>query len=453
MKNSEKYWEEREEKARKKHIKDEEEYRKKINSIYRQMRNEISDQIYAFYAKYSSDKGLNISEAKKKCETLDIEEFAKKAKKYVKEKDFSEQANDEMKLYNLTMKVNRLELLKAQLGLELCAGTDEIEKFMEKELEGRTLEELERQAGILGESLVDNKRLVHSIVNASFYNATFSDRIWANQDYLKLALDKILKTALIQGRNPREFVSEITKRFDVSSKEAYRLLVTELARVQTDAQMKSFQKNGFKQYTFHALGTACEYCRVIDGKHFNVKDAVSGKNMPPMHPYCRCSTSAYMDDEMYEEWIDGYKKHGLTWEEWKKNKNGVDTKDSCKIYSLGKLNRNIYKCITDDMITDEVIVTEKQMQHILDRHPEAYKEAISYLSDVVRNPDFIIQDKNKNTGLVIKKGKFGEHSQMVLRICTSSDNPDYKNSVISFWKINDKRLKVYLKNKKILYKK
>ena len=66
MKNSEKYWRKREEEARKKHIKDEEEYRKKIEAIYRSMRNEISDQILAFYQKYASEEGLSMAEVKKK---------------------------------------------------------------------------------------------------------------------------------------------------------------------------------------------------------------------------------------------------------------------------------------------------------------------------------------------------------------------------------------------------
>lgn len=30
-----------------------------------------------------------------------------------------------------------------------------------------------------------------------------------------------------------------------------------------------------------------------------------------MHPRCRRSTAAYMDDEEYREWLDGYSKHGM----------------------------------------------------------------------------------------------------------------------------------------------
>lgn len=59
-----------------------------------------------------------------------------------------------------------------------------------------------------------------------------------------------------------------------------------------------------------------------------------------------------------------------------------------------------------------------------------------------------------NTGLVVKGIETKEGNlQLVLRICTSEDEPGYKNSVISCWKISDKRLQNYLRNKRILYKK
>ena len=124
------------------------------------------------------------------------------------------------------------------------------------------------------------------------------------------------------------------------------------------------------------------------------------------------------------------------------------------MHSVGKINRDIYSCITKDIITDEVIITDNQIQHILERHPEAYKEVIDYLSEIIWEPDFIMEDKHNNTGLIIKKIKTGkEYTQIVLRICTSGDNPNYKNSIISCWKISERRLQNYLRNKTILYKK
>lgn len=61
-----------------------------------------------------------------------------------------------MRPYNLTMKVNQLELLKARIGLELIAGFDELQQFYEEKLTERTMEEFKRQAGILGLTLLDN---------------------------------------------------------------------------------------------------------------------------------------------------------------------------------------------------------------------------------------------------------------------------------------------------------
>lgn len=46
----------------------------------------------------------------------------------------------------------------------------------------------------------------------------------------------------------------------------------------------------------------------------------------------------------------------------------------------------------------------------------------------------------------------GLRFQMVLRIHTLSDAPEFKNSLISAWEISESRWKNYVKNKKILYK-
>lgn len=42
--------------------------------------------------------------------------------------------------------------------------------------------------------------------------------------------------------------------------------------------------------------------------------------------------------------------------------------------------------------------------------------------------------------------------KLVLRLATSGDNPEYKNSIITFMKIDDKEWNRLLRNKKVLYK-
>ena len=321
MSNNE-YWYKRETEALKHYITDEKEYDKRIKEIYEDMLDSIQSEINGFYGRYAKAEGISIAEAKKRVSALDIAAYERKAKRYVKEREFSKTANEEMRLYNLTMKVNRLELLKANIGLELIKGYDELEKFMEEILQGRTEEELKRQAGILGNSIRNNSNLANAIVNASFYHATFSDRIWMYQDIMKADLAKLLQAGLIQGKNPRVLAKEIRKKFGASRHNAERLMRTELARVQTEAQKQSFERNGFELYTFIANADCCPVCAKLDGKHFAVKDMMPGENASPMHPHCRCSQAPYEDSEEYEAWLDYLDKGGTT-EEWNNGEKAI----------------------------------------------------------------------------------------------------------------------------------
>ena len=123
-------------------------------------------------------------------------------------------------------------------------------------------------------------------------------------------------------------------------------------------------------------------------------------------------------------------------------------------HSLGTLDWKIYDCISCNHVTDEVIITEEQVMHIRERHPEAYIDTMHYVREILNDPDYIFRDKRPNTGLVVKKIRDdGENSLLVLKIITSDDNSDYKNSVITSWKITEKRLNNYLRNKDIIYKK
>lgn len=326
VKKKNKYWREREEAQKKKNITDEIEYSKHINGIYLRSLRDAQTEINAFYARYAAKEGISMAAAKKRVSRLDIEAYAQKAKKYVAEKNFSKQANEEMRIYNLTMKVNRLELLKAEIGLHLVEGFNEIEEYLGDKLNARAMDEFKRQAGILGHTVTNPAELAHSIVNASFQNAKFSDRVWLHQDALKHDLHKLLSNGLIQGLHPQTLADSIKKTFAISTYNATRLMRTELARVQTDAQLKSYKMGGFDSYEFITIGEkACPECKPLDGQIFKISEARVGENLPPMHPNCRCSTAASTDEEAYNAWLDS----GAA-------KNGVSFKDFSDLYTRGK---------------------------------------------------------------------------------------------------------------------
>lgn len=125
------------------------------------------------------------------------------------------------------------------------------------------------------------------------------------------------------------------------------------------------------------------------------------------------------------------------------------------MHSVGRINRDIYKCITKDIVTDEVIITDERIQHIKERHPNDYEKYYEYLRNIVEDPDFIVEANKPNTALVLKEIKESEEKRFktVLRLTTSTDNPDFKNSIITFMKINEKEWSRLIRNKQILYKK
>ncbi|MBQ7902096.1 MAG: hypothetical protein IJ365_09085 [Clostridia bacterium] len=120
---------------------------------------------------------------------------------------------------------------------------------------------------------------------------------------------------------------------------------------------------------------------------------------------------------------------------------------------IGKIDRNIYKCVTNDILTDDVIITDERISHIKERHPNDYERYCEYMKEAIRMPDYIIESKKPHTALILKEVQDGENQfKMVLRLITPTDNEAYKNSIITFMKIDDKEWCRLIKNKKVLYK-
>lgn len=269
------------------------------------MLDSIQQEIDSFYAKYAEKEGITLAQAKQRVSRLDIEEYQRKAAKYVKDRDFSDQANAEMRLYNLTMKINRLEMLKANIGMELVESFDELQKFFGEKLTNRALDEFERLAGIFGDTVQNNAKRAATIVNASFHHATFSDRIWMYQDVLKSELSKLLEQGIIQGKGSRELARSLRRVFDTSRSDAERLMSTELRRVQTEAAKQSYEANENDEYEFMTANAQgpCDVCKKLNGKTFKVKDMLPGKNAPPMHPRCHCCTAPHWDEAKFQAYL------------------------------------------------------------------------------------------------------------------------------------------------------
>ena len=289
-------------------LKNENEIVKEMQNRYRIAAREVEKEINTLLDNYAGRNGLSLADVKGEVSATDIRDYEDKAKKYVKEKNFSPKANREMARYNLKMKISRLELLKSHIDLELIALADEMEREILEYLIEVGTGEAKRQAGILAESVSIGTAAVEQIAKRKFHDSDFSNRIWRNKALLHRELKDRLIEQITKGQNPRKAARIMRETIEQSVYNTERIMRTESSRVQTEVQMESFKKAGFEEYEFITTEGACEICEPLDGKIFKVKDYQPGNNASPMHPHCRCSTAAYMDRE---EWDKKLKEKGL----------------------------------------------------------------------------------------------------------------------------------------------
>ena len=123
------------------------------------------------------------------------------------------------------------------------------------------------------------------------------------------------------------------------------------------------------------------------------------------------------------------------------------------MHLIGKIDIEKYRCISPDIVTDEAVITEKQIEHIKLRHPKDFERFSPYLREILDAPDYILEANRPNTALILKEISIEQkRCKMVLRLITSTDDLNFKNSVITFMGIDEKEWNRLIKNKKVLYK-
>lgn len=122
---------------------------------------------------------------------------------------------------------------------------------------------------------------------------------------------------------------------------------------------------------------------------------------------------------------------------------------------IGKIDKEKLGKYENEIITQEVILTDERIKHIKEHHPGDYEKYSKYILNIIEDPDYIINDsKNLYTVLCLKTIKEDrENIQIVIRLNTNAKEKEKKNSILTLWKIKDKTYKQLIRNKEILWKK
>nr|DAI85328.1 MAG TPA: minor capsid protein [Caudoviricetes sp.] len=122
---------------------------------------------------------------------------------------------------------------------------------------------------------------------------------------------------------------------------------------------------------------------------------------------------------------------------------------------IAKLDVQRYSCVAEHIRSSDVILTEKQKEHIIERRgKEFYDKYSPYFKEIIENPDYIFKDKRfENTAIASKTISLNSKNiSVVVRIAVEGDEPWRKSSVITVMCENEKRYRQRVRNNIILYK-
>ena len=212
-----------------------------------------------------------------------------------------------MKLYNITMRLNRLEMLNQMVRLHIIGTGSKVENELQDHLIKGSIDEYKRQASILGLNINQTgiERRARFIVSQDYHNAHFSDRVWRDTRELSRRIERNIESVVIQGKNPREFAKKLRDLVSNDIKNitnaTERLAYTESGRVWIQTQIEAYKDGGYKYLEIMTEPTACRHCSPHNGDVVKISEAVEGDNIPLWHPRCRCTTVAYFDDKSSEK--------------------------------------------------------------------------------------------------------------------------------------------------------
>lgn len=371
------YWLDREKRERKwqeQQLANDDRYITQIQQHYEAAIRRINDDINNQFQWLASKSGQPYAEMQKQVDVLEIQRAAQDAQGLVSRAndlrhqghrvtygDFTEQENARMRLYNATMRINRLEFLKSEVGIELTQLTGELNSSLGYKLTDDARKEFRRQAGIMGEQLANAKPWTgfkpQAFVMKSIKGGDWSQRLWKNQDMLKGQLDSVLSAGFITGESNQAMARRLKSvvRSTVTNQRfvTERLARTESARVAYDVQRESIERNGFKWVEWFAEPKACPECaqiaRVDNGKGPGIYPLKKVPKIPQdTHPNCRCSIGSYYSDEMLDKKLGqlgfGNKKNKEVSLEFFKRLNNTDIKTAKAddIIQLGKEFNDAY---------------------------------------------------------------------------------------------------------------
>ena len=213
-------------------------------------------------------------------------------------------------------RISRLQALQNAIRAEAVAMGVREERLAKARLADtfkqayyRTVFNDQKRNGLYDFNLISDRR-VQAALTHKWSGKNYSDRVWNNNAAFCKRLQRTIEVGCMTGMTLHDMEERLLEDCigaDSDSGQRFcasRLIRTEVNYFSNQGFLEGYKAAGITRYRFMAtldLRTSA-VCRQLDGKTFLVEEAQPGRNVPPMHPFCRSVTVPAVNNRTGTRW-------------------------------------------------------------------------------------------------------------------------------------------------------
>lgn len=270
-----------------------------INQAYEEAMAQLQRKIDRLFWRFVRESGMTEQEArailKQTISARDISDIRQQLET-ITDPEIRKHLLEQLDAYYYQSRISREEALQAAIRTqmsviadqELAISTRAYTNVIRQEYL-RSMFDAQQYLGVAFSFQELPEKVIRQILQENWSGKHYSKRIWGNAQVINREIEKLLLKGAMLGTNSRQLARQLSDLADSGTYAAERLIRTETTYFTTMADLEAAKARGTKQIRFVAtLDTRTSpECREADGRIINIEEAKPGKNVPPLHPFCR----------------------------------------------------------------------------------------------------------------------------------------------------------------------
>lgn len=276
-------------------------YVHELLQIYDEAANEIEKEIQAMFGRYAENNGLTNAEASKLISGNEYNKWRMSVEQYMKEgavKGGDSKILRELNTLSAKSRISRKEQLLGNIYKNIIQMTGDTATKLESLLGDmlrtnyyRSIFDIQRGLGVGWQVAKIPEKLVKQVLEYPWSQKHFSRALWDDVDKVAALARREISIGFVQGSSVQKMARGVNEVMDKGRYAAERLIRTECKYFANEGSILGYRENGITRYRFvgSTEGSVRCDCSLLNGKEFDIDDAVAGVNLPPIHPNCLCT--------------------------------------------------------------------------------------------------------------------------------------------------------------------